>query len=145
MLAATRSFEFVALLLAWGIAAVVFGALRLSERTWSAQRTAAGVAVFVATTVAVYLATGKRDLFFLYGNHLDRQSGDVLGAEIAETPTLSPATVPVKLVQLLSIRASTRSARSRTTRRAEATGAISISGASRSLFSCPRSFCSRCA
>ncbi len=100
LLAATRSFELVALVLAWGIAAAVFGALRLSNRTWSARRTLAGVAAFIATTAAVYLATGKRDLFFLYGNHLDQQSGDVLGAEIAETPTLTFATVPVKLVQL---------------------------------------------
>ena len=100
LLAATRSFELLSLLLAWGIAAAVFGALRLSDRAWSARRTLLGVATFVATTAAVSLATGKRDLFFLYGNHLDRQSGDVLGTEIAETPTLSFATVPVKLVQL---------------------------------------------
>jgi len=100
LLAATRSFELAALVLAWGIAAVVFGALRLSDRTWSARRTLTGVATFVATTAAVYLATGKRDLFFLYGNHLDRQSGVVLDVEIAETPTLSFAAVPVKLVQL---------------------------------------------
>ena len=44
-----------------------------------------------------------------------------------------------------SIRASTRSARSRTTRRVAATAAISISGACRSRFSCPRSFSFRCA
>ena len=100
LLAATRSFELLALVLAWGIAAVVFAALRLSARTWSTPRILVGAAAFVATTAAVYVATGKRDLFFLYGNHLDRQSGDVLGAEIAETPTLSLATVPAKLVQL---------------------------------------------
>ncbi len=100
LLAATRSFELLALVLAWGLAAVAFAALRLSARSWSAPRILVGAATFVATTAAVYLATGKRDLFFLYGNHLDRQSGDVLGAEIAETPTLSFGTVPAKLVQL---------------------------------------------
>jgi hypothetical protein len=100
LLAATRSFELLALVLAWGIAALAFAALRLSARSWSTPRMLVGAFAFVVTTAAVYAGTGKRDLFFLYGNHLDRQSGDVLGAEIAETPTLSLATVPVKLVQL---------------------------------------------
>lgn len=100
LLAATRSFELLALVLSWAIAAVGFAVLRLSARWWSARQVLGGAAAFVATTAAVYLATGKRDLFFLYGNHLDRQSGDVLGAEVAETPTLSFATVPTKLVQL---------------------------------------------
>ena len=100
LLAATRSFELLALVLAWGIAAVAFAALRLSARTWSTPGILVGAAAFVATTAAVYIATGKRDLFFLYGNSLDSQSGDVLGAEVAETPTLSLAPVPAKLVQL---------------------------------------------
>ena len=101
LLAATRSFELLALVLAWGIAAVVFAALRLSARIVERpSASSSALRAFVATTAAVYLATGKRDLFFLYGNHLDHQSGDVLGAEIAETPTLSLALVPAKLVQL---------------------------------------------
>jgi hypothetical protein len=100
LLGATRSFELVALVLAWAIAAVVLGALRVSPWAWSSRRALVGVATFAGTTAFVYAATGKRDLFFLYESHLDRQSGDVLGAEVAETPTLSLATVPVKLVQL---------------------------------------------
>ena len=100
LLAATRSFELLALVLAWGIAGVGSQRCGSSTRPWNARRVLVGAAAFAVTTAAVYLATGKRDLFFLYGNHLDRQSGDVLGAEIAETPTLSLATVPAKLVQL---------------------------------------------
>ena len=88
-------------MLAWGIAAVGFAALRLSSsRSWSLGRVLAGVTAFVATTAVVYAATGKRDLFFLYENSLDYQSGDVAGAEVAQTPTLSLGLVPVKLVQL---------------------------------------------
>ena len=61
---------------------------------------ASAVVAFAATTVVVYAATGKRGFFFLYGNHLDHQSGNVRPAEIADTPTFSPWFVPVKLVQL---------------------------------------------
>ena len=78
LLATTRTFELIAFVLAWGIAAVGFAALRLSSsRSWSLRRVLAGVTAFVATTVVVYAATGKRDLFFLYENSLDNQSGDV--------------------------------------------------------------------
>ena len=59
-----------------------------------------GAGAFVATTAVVYLATGKRDFFFLYGSQLDTQSGSVSGPEVAHTPTLSLGLVPVKLVQL---------------------------------------------
>jgi hypothetical protein len=100
LLAATRSFELVAVVLAWGIAALGLRLLRFSSQGWSARRALAGVGAFVLTTAAVYALTGKRDLFFLYGNHLDRQSGSVLETEVAETPTFSLALVPVKLVQL---------------------------------------------
>ena len=100
LLAATRSFELVAIVLAWGIAALGLRLLHLSTSAWSAQRALAGAVAFFVTTGAVYLATGKRDLFFLYGNHLDRQSGSVLDAEVAETPTFTLSLIPVKLVQL---------------------------------------------
>lgn len=100
LLAATRSFELLALVLAWGIAALGFRFLRVAPRMLSAGHAIVGIGAFVATTAAVYVGTGKRELFFLYGNHLDRQSGSVSGAEIAETPTLSLGLVPVKLVQL---------------------------------------------
>ena len=101
LLAATRSFELVAVVLAWGIVAVGLRLVRLEDRAVSARRAVAGVVAFVVTTGVVYLATGKREPFFLYENHLDRQSGSVPDAEIAETPTLSIALIPVKLVQLI--------------------------------------------
>ncbi|MGH3128561.1 MAG: hypothetical protein ACRDPX_11625, partial [Gaiellaceae bacterium] len=101
LLAATRSFELVAVLLAWLIVTLGLRLVRLEGWTWSARRALSGVTAFVVTTGIVYLATGKRELFFLYENHLDRQSGSVPEAEIAETPTLSLSLVPVKLVQLI--------------------------------------------
>jgi hypothetical protein len=101
LFALTRSFELAAVLAAWGIATGVLAALRLlPPRTWNAAQLVSGAGGFVAATAVVYLATGKRDLFLLYGNHLDRQSGNVLNAEVAETPTFSLAFVPTKLVQL---------------------------------------------
>lgn len=100
LLAATRSFELIAVVLAWGIVAVVLLALRAGPRGAALRHWLAGGAAFVVATVAVYAWTGKRGLFLLYGNHLDHQSGSVSGEEIAETPTLSLALVPAKLVQL---------------------------------------------
>jgi hypothetical protein len=101
LLALTRSFELLALVLAWAITLGLLALLRLSgPRRVSLTRLASGAAAFAATTVAVYAATGKRGFFFLYGNHLDHQSGNVRASEIAETPTFSPWFVPVKLVQL---------------------------------------------
>ena len=100
LLAATRSFELVAIVLAWGIAALGLRLLRFSSPAWNVRRALAGLGAFGATTGVVYLATGKRDLFFLYGSNLDSQSGSVSSAEVAQTPTFSLALVPVKLVQL---------------------------------------------
>ena len=100
LLAATRSFELIAVVLAWGIVAAGFR-LASAHSSWSPRRVLAGVGAFLVTTGVVYLATGKHEPFFLYENHLDRQSGNLGAAEIAETPTLSLALVPVKLVQLV--------------------------------------------
>jgi hypothetical protein len=101
LLALTRSFELLSVVLAWGIALALLALLRLSgPRRLRGAHVLAGAAGFALTTVAVYAATGKRDVFFLYGNHLDRQSGAVLPAEVAETPTFSLGFVPTKLVQL---------------------------------------------
>ena len=101
LLAATRSFEFIALVLAWGIAALGLAALRVSPRFVPRVRhMAVGAVAFLVTTAAVYVATGKSDLFFLYSGRLDTQSGNVAPSEVAETPTLSLGFVPVKLVQL---------------------------------------------
>jgi hypothetical protein len=97
----TRSFELAALVAAWAGVFVLLAALRLTgPRTWRATHFVSAAAAFVVTTAVVYAVTGKRDLFLLYGNHLDRQSGNVGAAEVAETPTFSLSLVPAKLVQL---------------------------------------------
>lgn len=100
LLASTRSFELMAIALAWGITAVAFGIFRLAPLRPNFRRVLAGAGAFVVTTAAVYLITGKRDFFFLYGGQLDRQAGDVSHTEVARTPTLSLDLVPTKLVQL---------------------------------------------
>jgi hypothetical protein len=102
LLSLTRSFELAALIMAYGLGLLLLAVLRLGggPRIWRAAHVWAATGTFVATTAAVYLATGKRDLFLLYGNHLDRQSANVLSAEVAETPTFSLSLVPTKLVQL---------------------------------------------
>jgi hypothetical protein len=100
LLAGTRTFELVAVLLAWGIVAGYLLLVRAGPRVVALRHVVTGCLAFVAATALVYAGTGKRELFFLYGNHLDRQSGSVSGAEIAETPTLSLGLVPTKLVQL---------------------------------------------
>jgi hypothetical protein len=97
----TRSFEFAAVLLAWGITAAIL----LLGRVASLPRLrlpplVAGASAFLVTTGAVYLITGKRNLFVLYGNSLDTQSGSISGANVATTPTFSWSLVPTKLVQL---------------------------------------------
>ena len=97
----TRSFELIAVLLAWGITAATFALLRLhGERMLRLAHVVAGTGAFVAATAAVYGITGKRDLFFLYGGSLGSQSGNVSPAEVAATPTLSPSLLPQKLIQL---------------------------------------------
>ena len=50
----------------------------------------------------IYLATGKRDVFFLYGGHLDSPSGSFAAGEVGESPTLAITHIPVKVVQLVS-------------------------------------------
>jgi hypothetical protein len=59
-----------------------------------------GAAAFVVTTALVYVETGKRNFFILYGSNLDQQSGNVSAAEVAQTPTFSLGLIPQKLVQL---------------------------------------------
>ena len=101
LLALTRSFELAALIAAWGIAFVVLAVLRLSgPRAWQAAHVLTAAGAFAATTAVVYLTTGKRGVFLLYGDYLDSQSGNVSTAEIVETPTFSFGFVPTKLVQL---------------------------------------------
>jgi hypothetical protein len=101
LLSLTRSFELVAVLLAWGFALVALAALRLSgPRVLRLGHLAAGGVAFVLTTAAVYAVTGKRGFFFLYGSNLDQQSGHVTSAESAHTPTFSFSLVPVKLMQM---------------------------------------------
>jgi hypothetical protein len=97
----TRSFELLAVLLAWGITAATFALLRLHrERMLRLAHLLTGAATFAATTAVVYAVTGKRDLFFLYGGSLGSQSGNVDSSHVASTPTLSLSLLPQKLVQL---------------------------------------------
>ena len=100
LLATTRSFELMAIVLAWGIVALGFGAFRLSPLRAGLRNGLAGSAAFVIATAGVYGVTGKRGLFFLYGGQLDTQAGSSTAAEVAHTPTLSLGLVPTKLVQL---------------------------------------------
>lgn len=97
----TRTFELLAVLVAWAVALVLFSLLRLlGPRTLRATHLVSGAVAFVATSAAVYLVTGKRDIFFLYEGRLGTQSGNVQVGEVAATPTLSLSLVPTKLVQL---------------------------------------------
>ena len=97
----TRTFELLAVLTAWAVTLALFALLRLvGPRTIRAVHVLTGAAAFLVTTAAVYLVTGKRDLFFLYEGRLDSQSGSVRATEVAQTPTLSLGLVPTKLVQL---------------------------------------------
>ena len=97
----TRSFELLAVLVAWGTAAALFALLRLhGPRVLRLAHLAAGAGAFLVATAVVYGVTGKRDLFFLYGGSLGHQSGNVEAAHTAATPTLSLSLVPDKLVQL---------------------------------------------
>ena len=101
LLSLTRSFEFVALVLAWGIVYAGLSALRLSgPRTVRAVHVVSALGAFAATTIVVYGLTGKRGTFLLYGQSLDSQAGNLGGAEVGQTPTFSLALVPTKLVQL---------------------------------------------
>jgi hypothetical protein len=97
----TRSFEFAAVILAWGITALVLFATQLAPLARIRKaRLVSGTTAFLVTTAAVYLLTGKRNFFLLYGSSLDTQSGNVSGGQVATTPTFSWSFVPTKLVQL---------------------------------------------
>jgi hypothetical protein len=101
LLSLTRSFEFIALVLAWGIAYAGLAVLRLSgPRTVRGLHVFSAFGAFAMTTVAVYGLTGKRGTFLLYGNSLDTQAGSLSGANVATTPTFSFSLVPTKLIQL---------------------------------------------
>jgi hypothetical protein len=97
----TRSFELAAVVIAWAITVGLLWAVRLRPaRVVRLGHVMSGAAAFLATTAVVYLVTGKRDLFLLYGGSLGHQSGNVSAREIAETPTFSLSLIPTKLVQL---------------------------------------------
>ena len=101
LLSLTRSFEFVALVLAWGITYAGLAALRLSgPRAVRGVHVVSALGAFATTTIVVYGLTGKRGTFLLYGQSLDSQAGNLGGAEVGQTPTFSFALVPTKLVQL---------------------------------------------
>jgi hypothetical protein len=97
----TRSFELAADVTAWALTLAILWLLRLRPaRVVRLAHVLSGAAAFVGATAVVYLVTGKRDLFLLYGGSLGHQSGNVSAGEIAETPTFSLSLVPTKLVQL---------------------------------------------
>ena len=101
LLALTRSFELLSLVLAWGIALALLALLRLSgPRRVSLSHLASAVVAFAATTVAVYAATGKRGSSSSTGTTSTTSRATCRPPEIADTPTFSPWFVPVKLVQL---------------------------------------------
>lgn len=100
LLAGTRTFELLAVLLAWGMVSAYLLLVGVSRPVIGLRRLVAGGVAFAVTMAVVYGVTGKRDVFFLYASSLDRQSGSLSGAEVAETPTLSIGLVPTKLVQL---------------------------------------------
>jgi hypothetical protein len=99
LLAATRTFELVAIVLAWCTVALLLSLLGASARAWSRGQLLAVAVAFVATTAVVYAGTGKREPF-LYGNDLSQLRGSAVGAVVAETPPFSFSFVPAKLVQL---------------------------------------------
>lgn len=101
LLASTRTFELVAVLLAWACALAISAVFSLPERGRVRLPTvAAFVASFVGATAVSYLATGKRAPFvYGYHPHLDEQ--DVLSAGAAAAPVFSIDLIPTKLVQLV--------------------------------------------
>lgn len=101
LLALTRTFEFVAVLSAWGLGLALLAILGIrGARRPRAAGLVLGAGAFVATTVAVYVVTGKRGLFLLYRSSRRENYGDLLPEEVAEIPTFDFALVPLKLVQL---------------------------------------------
>ena len=102
LLALTRSFEFLAVVAAWGLAQTIVVGLRL--RGGSRLRPAGfalGAAALVVTAAVVYAVTGKRNSFLLYSSSSGENYGDLLPEEVAtNTPTFDLALVPLKLVQL---------------------------------------------
>jgi hypothetical protein len=97
----TRTFEFAALIAAWGIAAVLLAGLpRYAPQRARLAEVISGTASFLVVLGAVYAATGKRGLFVLYGSNLDQLSAHVDKSQVASTPTFSFGLLPTKLVQL---------------------------------------------
>jgi len=97
----TRTFEFAALIAAWGIAAVLLAGLpRYAPRRPRFLEVISATASFLVVVVAVYAASGKRGLFVLYGSNLDQLSAHVDESQVAPTPTFSFGLFPAKLVQL---------------------------------------------
>ena len=101
LLALARSFEFLALAVAWASAWALFTALGLRRpRTLTLLHGLVGGGAFLLTALAVHVVARKSDVFFLYGSNLGRLSADVRPEEVADTPTLAFEFVPTKLVQL---------------------------------------------
>ena len=101
LLAATRSFELVAVVLAWGIVALGLRLVRLEDRAPSARR-AAGRTRRLRGHDRRRLPGHRKARAVLPVREPPRPpvAGRSARREIAETPTLSIALIPVKLVQL---------------------------------------------
>ena len=101
LLALTRSFEFMGVVVGWGLVAGLFAALSLrGARSWRPAGLAVGAAAFAATTAAVYPATGKRNSFLLYASDDGVEYSDLLSEEMADLPTFDFGLVPVKSAQI---------------------------------------------
>ena len=101
LLALTRSFEFLAVVAAWGLGQALLVGLRLrGGQSLRGAGFAVGAGALVVTTAVVYAVTGKRNSFLLYASSRGENYGDLLPAEVADIPTFDLGLVPLKLVQL---------------------------------------------
>jgi hypothetical protein len=101
LLALTRSFEFMAVVVAWILvyALIALAKLRMPTRV-GRGRVAVGVATALLVGVAVYAATGKRNSFLLYESGSGEIYGDLRPEEVASIPSLDLVNLPRKAVQI---------------------------------------------
>lgn len=101
LLALTRSFEFLAVVAAWGLGLGLLAAVRVARVSRPRLGVLAPAALaFVATAAVVYGVTGKRGSFLLYRSSSGENYGDLRPEEVATIPTFDFGLVPRKLVQI---------------------------------------------
>ena len=101
MLAATRTFEFMAVVAAWAIALVLLWVLRVRTLGRVSARTLVlGAGAFLAVIAAVYAVTGKRDAFVQYSSDVSELYGSLRPEEVATMPSLDLAHLHLKVVQV---------------------------------------------